>query len=517
MRHRLTTDDMQGTGITTMEEQATMKLPTTTTSSSSSSMGIQMPCYTVVFLLLTVVIPCQVAWSFFSVHQLGSSDNELPSSATVHSSHSGDYLVHEDSNFIERLSKVYTPWSSSGDDDDDDDEGLFSWCPRPVETNTAVLSSGSSTRTGSFRSHPNAPHAGLLYVKNHKAASSTGAGVTLRIAHNVAQRKFSATTASDDDDDDDDDSETSSASSILLRCPNEFRHGYSIRNRHAVRDPTHSFLWTTVRQPAATALSAFFFFSVSRSGRAATTEHILAALRHHKSRQVDLLATNDAETGAPRPEISSSSSSNATTTTPQEIVDWMDRYVMSQYNFMAVVERMPESLVVLKYLLGIEWHDLVVLPAKQSGTWFVGGGSGNSSAAAAAAASASASATDRKTGPRCVPLIKPFTTPQVDEYLAHDFVEGNWDYYLYAAANRSLDRTIDALGRSRVQEGVQILQQLQHIAQAECLPQATFPCSPNGTVQLEAAAQSCYAEDCGCAHACVDQVLLSSSSSFSNY
>ncbi len=170
------------------------------------------------------------------------------------------------------------------------------------------------------------------------------------------------------------------------------------------------------------------------------------------------------------------------TTTVGTAVEWIDQYVTRPYNFIAVVERYSESLVVLKYLLHLEWSDLVVLPAKQSGTWFL-----------------------RST--HCVPLIPPFTTPEVEEYIYTDFVQDNYDYMLYAVANRSLDRTIEALGRERVQEGVRYLNHLQHLAESECLEDARFPCSTNGTDQLEASWESCYAEDCGCGYTCVDRVL----------
>ena len=217
---------------------------------------------------------------------------------------------------------------------------------------------------------------------------------------------------------------------------------------------------------------------------------------------MDLLGTHNPETEK-RPTGNTTTGSSRTTRC-NEIVAWMDRYVMSQYDFIAVVERMPESLVVLKYLLGMEWQDLVVLPAKQSGTWYLGEGERSKSQQLR---HHDHHHHHRSSKLHCVPLIKPYTTPPVDEYIATHFVQDNWDYYLYAAANRSLDRTIDSLGRSRVEQGVQQLQQLQHLAETKCLSQAIFPCSPNGTVQLQASYTNCYAEDCGCGNACVDKVL----------
>jgi hypothetical protein len=69
---------------------------------------------------------------------------------------------------------------------------------------------------------------------------------------------------------------------------------------------------------------------------------------------------------------------------------------------MVVVERMDESLLVLKLLLGLQLGDTVVLSSKQSGSYYLGGPDPD----------------------RCVMLIKPFTPPKVNEYIVHDFEGG---------------------------------------------------------------------------------------------
>lgn len=457
-----------------------------------------LPSYVFCFLLIAVVIPFQVLWNFLSTDDssqqvycssrgqqepaASNASNEIVTSKSNMEPPIGHHHDTLGPEVIEKLSRVFEPKLDQQ-----------AWCPQPLQENSALPLPLDGQSVDSSLS---LLHAGLLYVKNHKAASSTGAGITLRIAHNVAKRRFSSDTTSMAAIETTKRDSNVSTGTPILRCPNEYRHAYSIQKRHAHRDPTHSFLWTTVRHPAARALSAFFFFSASRGGYEVTSKTIMWALQQHKSRQVDLLAVvdrhyhRDEKEGGERGLVS-----NYNNATEDEIVAWIDRYVMSQYDFLAVVERLPESLVVLKNLLDIEWQDLVVLPAKQSGTWFLGHGAGGRSSSS-------------KNVLQCVPLIKPFTTPAVDEYIATDFVDQNWDYYLYAAANRSLDRTIDFLGRSRVEQGVLHLQKLQQLAEEECLLQhAHFPCSANGTEQLEASYTSCYAEDCGCGHACVDEVL----------
>lgn len=358
-----------------------------------------------------------------------------------------------DDSYVQLLSQEYQVWPNDG----------HGWCPHPIDLHR-VYGTNSST--------------GILFVKNHKAASSTGAGITLQIARNVARRKFRDSLIFRQTVGRPNTNMSSLPSpEAFWMCPNQFRHAYSARGDHAHRDHDASFLWTTVRHPASKALSSFFFFSVSRSGRPATSQGIIAALGKHKNRQVDLLAVSE------RP---FANVSNTTESTRSEILQWMSDYLVKQYNFMAVVERLDESLVVLKHLLRVEWQDLIVLSSKQSGSYFPG---------------------DSSDPTRCVLLQSPFTTPAVDDYITTEFHKDNWDYYLYAAANRSLDRAIQTLGSQKVEEEVRYLRALRHLAEKTCLSQAKFPCTSDGYQQVEASAESCYAEDCGCGYQCVDRVL----------
>jgi len=82
---------------------------------------------------------------------------------------------------------------------------------------------------------------------------------------------------------------------------------------------------------------------------------------------------------------------------------------------------------------------------------------------------------------------------------------------LYAAANASLDRTIEALGRERVEREVKRHEYLQHVAEKECLQKAIFPCSKDGVYQASLSSKSCYVykRDWGCGHSCIYEALQS--------
>ena len=74
--------------------------------------------------------------------------------------------------------------------------------------------------------------------------------------------------------------------------------------------------------------------------------------------------------------------------------------------------------------------------------------------------------------------------------------------------NRSLDLTIDALGRDRVMVELQRHQKYQKIAEEQCKSKAHFPCSANGTYQPQLSKHSCYENDFGCGHKCIYETLM---------
>ncbi len=73
---------------------------------------------------------------------------------------------------------------------------------------------------------------GLLFVKLKKTGSSTGAGVTLRIRDNLSKRlyHFNQTDTAD--------------------CFARYRHATARELHFQKRDPSQSFLWSIVREPA---------------------------------------------------------------------------------------------------------------------------------------------------------------------------------------------------------------------------------------------------------------------------
>ena len=101
--------------------------------------------------------------------------------------------------------------------------------------------------------------------------------------------------------------------------------------------------------------------------------------------------------------------------------------------------------------------------------------------------------------------------PEIDEYLKGDFLKDNFDYLLYKAANASLDRTIDALGRSKVAAGVKLYDELLQKNDLMCRPKAIFPCPISSPDHSYLSKQDCYFSDEGCGHKCTDGALRTES------
>jgi hypothetical protein len=288
---------------------------------------------------------------------------------------------------------------------------------------------------------------GLIYVKVHKTASSTSAGVNRQISRNIGETMLGTGKS----------------------CRQRSNHAKAVEFRE--RKPPF-LLWTTLREPSKRAISQFFHFQVSRRGVKPSSQNMINRLHADKNFQLNYISTQEIP-------------SNAThRIAVQDPVKLIRRNVFERYHFIAITERMQESLVVMKMLWGLSDKDIIVMSAKHSGGY-----------------------DDGRYKETCVKIQPSFTTPEVDRYIKRKFREDNLDYLLYAAANESLDLTISSLGRLRFDKELERHRRLQKIAEDACLDKTDFPCSSNGTRQPELAARNCLKHDMGCGYQCVNELF----------
>eukprot|EP00980_Cylindrotheca_fusiformis_P018339 scaffold5989_cov94-Cylindrotheca_fusiformis.AAC.2 len=250
-------------------------------------------------------------------------------------------------------------------------------------------------------------HPGLLFVKVPKTASSTLAGINIRIARNVGQRSM--------------------RKGFFVRndpvCSHSFYHGRELLMQ---RESPHQLTWSFVRDPASRAQSAFYHFEVSRKGVWPTIGHLINYMSQESTSnfQFSYLATHP----NPKQLLEPSQHSN------EQLRMLVRDYILNEYDFLGIVERWTESLAAMILLWNLHIGDVIVLPSKLAGGYDDG----------------------RYQSAGCVKIQKiPIAKSEDDvrylgSYLNTTFHQENQlDYQLYQLSNEMLDSTIQKLGSIR--------------------------------------------------------------------
>lgn len=331
---------------------------------------------------------------------------------------------------------------------------------KPASTWCTNATNSDFRYKGKYADKPMPPFCGILFVKVPKAASSTIAS----IVHRISRQHHNCT----------------------------FRNDHDMGTRYVNRNVTNSFLLGSIRDPAARAISRVFFHHVSRHDMKPTNENVLKALKTTNNQfgavsegrggfQLTYLTTTPIEVN------SAWKRTQPTRVRQQEQVIENVNKTLNDYDFILVVERMDESLVVMSMLMrGVTLGDLLTMDSKAQGSYMF-----------------------HYARNECFQIKKANTSNAVKKYLESDtwFAQNYGDYVLRAAANASLDKTINMLGRTRVKQAVDAYRRLKTLVHETCASEAIFPCSLDGKNQFEASVKNCYKKDQGCGFACIDKVV----------
>lgn len=311
---------------------------------------------------------------------------------------------------------------------------------------------------------------GYLFVKEMKTGSSTVGGVVLRIARNVARRKEQP-----------------------FMCVNRIDHTAARDMEYINRDKARSFLFTVLRNPQKRVTSQFFHFFVSREKIEPTDANFEAFLKrmpYMRDYYLKDLALIDSDNAKLRKFIKHYDPLEISDNMLQSLRLKLANSIMRGYDFIAITERMDESLVVLKMILRLKISDILYIKAKSSGGFDDGAFNGT-----------------------CTFIVPSFVSPgmknffKTDEYLNR--TEGDW--MLYRAASKSLDMTIDRLGREQVEQHVLEFRAAQKMANDRCSLGIRYPCTQGGVrapynTHNAPEAHDCLWLDSACGYECLDRI-----------
>lgn len=166
----------------------------------------------------------------------------------------------------------------------------------------------------------------------------------------------------------------------------------------------------------------------------------------------------------------------------QESAPRLINRILDDYNFIGITERMEESAVCLMMLLNLKMGTILYLNAKSSGGFDDG--------------AASSSCTFIKPSRVTHGMQSYFQKPKWRAMV-------KWDETLYRAANRSLDLTIESLGREDFDSNLELFRHALKVAEERCIPLEVFPCTSDGKHNPN---KDCLWKDSACGSSCLDRV-----------
>lgn len=360
------------------------------------------------------------------------------------------------------------------------------WCVGNGDTNTTTTNSSSSNNNNNSNNNttqqppqqPPPPTTGLWLVKVPKSASSTMAGIVLRIAQ-------------------------------LHQCPVRWQHGNAVdvfaassqkQQRH------ETFRLAPIRHVYARTLSSVYYHAVSlqqqgrrgwRLERNKNNNTATPAADAYILRQLAKVEKNYISDYTRPPTQDNETNATSTMTSPASAAAAaaVVQDILQAYDFLIVVEELTASLVVLAWLADLNLSDVIIMSSKTTGSWYAA-------------------------NPRqCVALVPPVVTPAVQDYWQRHPHLHLTDRLLHAAARQSLHATIaHGMGRELFVQHLQQFQALQQHVQTACgaVMKASAPCSPTGVPQPTVAKQACFVRDFGCGHECVNRAVQEYTSNNNN-
>ena len=344
---------------------------------------------------------------------------------------------------------------------------------------------------------------GLLFVREKKVASSTLSGILLNIAMKRGNKQQQSLVSNDNTND-------NTNSKI---CPIRINHGSARYYDYKKRDKSQSYLISLLRHPTSRAISHYFFFVVNHQNVAPIDENFLKFLQsddisntyikdlsvHRSHVESDLkfqleLTRKKKMQGNYNNDNENENNNNENAENNFLFVN----EILQEYDFIGITERFNESMIVLKYLLGLDWSDILYVSARITyDSKFV---------------------VDRKTT-QCRYRIPTFVNPQIQYYLQSKhwlYYQQYYDLQLYYSISKSLDETIQNIipgGKDGMIHELQIYENLLEKAYEICGKDRVIyknQCNDEGVYIKDNSNGTCPIYGIGCWNECLNNHNINS-------
>jgi hypothetical protein len=349
-----------------------------------------------------------------------------------------------------------------------------------VPTYRPILHQGKalSVPPRAFRKRPLPCHAsesaGLWLMRPYRAASTVAASVHYRMARN---RGSNATLCA---------AHMLQDHSTLPPTTNVSTTEREVRLQLQATTRDNSFVWTLVRDPTLRAMSHFFTAEVAGQKATPADAHFLKFLETHRNDVHQRVGEDYYAQWLP---FSSDVSPFHSTMDPMQAVEYLSQHILERYDFIGLVERLDESMVLLSFLLQVPLEDVVYIESsyQRSQGW-------------------SPLHPERN---QCNFLIPTFATDGMQAYFASEDWQRRvqWDQLLVEAVSRSMDITIDqVVGRPAYDAALQRYRHYQAHVEYACASKLRGRCTDGGSLE-PLTRTNCLVEDVSCGNKCIDETL----------
>ena len=213
------------------------------------------------------------------------------------------------------------------------------------------------------------------------------------------------------------------------------------------RNDLKSFVFTFVRNPKDYILKSYFYFKVTKNRERPTAEGIAEYSEDFGNKQSSMMMSLASENAYRRKGLKRPSS--------------ISKAIVAEYDFIGLVDKPDESLVLMQLLLGLETEDILYNPSPHAGTISLWKDNKNI----------------------CEEVKKEYLPSGSKEFFdSEDFYNQNdVDIEIYKEVQKVHEATIDmVIGRDKFDEALRKYKAEMKVVEDQCLPTVQYKCNEAG-------------------------------------